>query len=157
MKRLKLFIFFSLIKIIALNSEQIYVAPILFVDENEERYEADENFQDDLTYELNEKKEFLGIEIIKTRRHIKNIRSSYDALKLCKEEKISYLICGLIKSTLGILTSTTAGLGEAEIDSALSSAERVQHAARHLIDSGILPKWNNSTKEIALSLYKTIL
>jgi len=53
---LKLFIFFSLIKIITLNAEQIYVAPILFVDENEERYEADENFQDDLTYELNEKK-----------------------------------------------------------------------------------------------------
>lgn len=99
MRRLKLFIFFSLIKIITLNAEQIYVAPILFVDENEERYEADENFQDDLTYELNEKKEFLGIEVIKTRSHIKNIRSSYDALKLCKEEKISYLIYGWLKKT----------------------------------------------------------
>ena len=99
MRRLKLFIFFSLIKIITLNAEQIYVAPILFVDENEERYEADENFQDDLTYELNEKKEFLGIEVIKTRSHIKNIRSSYDALKLCKEEKISYLIYGWVKKT----------------------------------------------------------
>ena len=73
MRKLKLFIFFSLIKIIALNGEQIYVAPILFIDENEERYEADENFQNDLTHELNEKKEFLSIDIIKTRSRI-NIR-----------------------------------------------------------------------------------
>ena len=57
MRKLKLFIFFSLIKIIALNGEQIYVAPILFIDENEERYEADENFLNDLTHELKEKKE----------------------------------------------------------------------------------------------------
>ena len=80
--------------------------------------------------------------------------AAYDSLIVYTGVK---LVGGLIKSTLGILTSTTAGLGEAEIDSALSSAERVQHAARHLIDSGILPKWNNSTKEIAMSLYKTIL
>ena len=98
MRKLKLFIFFSLIKIIALNGEQIYVAPILFIDENEERYEADENFQNDLTHELNEKKEFLSIDIIKTRSRI-NIRSSYDALKLCKEKKIPYLIYGWVKKT----------------------------------------------------------
>ncbi len=80
--------------------------------------------------------------------------AAYDSLIVYAGVK---LVGGLIKSTLGILTSTTAGLGETEIDRALSSAERVQHDARHLIDSGILPKWNNSTKEIAQSLYKTIL
>lgn len=99
MIRCKVLAILFMIIFIRLEGEQVYIAPLLSVDEGEESYEADTKLQDDICESLEEQKEFLGVEIIKTGKKIKQVRSSYDALKLCREEKIKYLIYGWIKKS----------------------------------------------------------
>ena len=99
MIRCKVLAILFMIIFIRLEGEQVYIAPLLSVDEGEESYEADTKLQDDIHESLEEEKEFLGVEIIKTGKKIKQVRSSYDALKLCREEKIKYLIYGWIKKS----------------------------------------------------------
>ena len=99
MNRVKSLLLAIIIIFIRLEAEQVYIAPLLSVDEGEESYETDTKLQDDICESIEEQKEFLGVEIIKTRKKIKQVRSSYDALKLCREEKIKYLIYGWIKKT----------------------------------------------------------
>lgn len=99
MIRCKVLAILFMIIFIRLEGEQVYIAPLLSVDEGEESYEADTKLQDDICESIEEQKEFLGVEIIKTGKKIKQVRSSYDALKLCREEKIKYLIYGWIKKS----------------------------------------------------------
>ncbi|WP_253730155.1 hypothetical protein [Treponema sp. OMZ 790] len=99
MNKCKSLILAIIIIFIRLEAEQVYIAPLLSVEEGEESYETDDKFRDDIHESIEEQKEFLGVEIIKTSKKVKQIRSSYDALKLCKEEKITYLIYGWIKKT----------------------------------------------------------
>lgn len=83
---------------ISLSSETIYVAPILFINSGNENYISDIEFQENFVTELNNKKGLLQIEIKKTNNKA-DLRSSYDALNLCKSEKIAYLIYGWVKKT----------------------------------------------------------
>ncbi|WP_253730169.1 hypothetical protein [Treponema sp. OMZ 790] len=87
MNKCKSLILAIIIIFIRLEAEQVYIAPLLSVEEGEESYETDDKFRDDIHESIEEQKEFLGVEIIKTSKKVKQIRSSYDALKLCKEEK----------------------------------------------------------------------
>lgn len=83
-----------------LTAEEIYVAPLLFVNNGSEDYISDRNFQEAFVKKLNEKKNLLQIEIeIEKTNDKTEIRSSYDALSLCKREKIAYLLYGWIKKT----------------------------------------------------------
>lgn len=82
---------------VAAHGERVYIAPILSVDAGEERYEIDERYQDDIYKNLEEQKGALDMTAVKTPAQIKTVRSSYDALKVCKEEKIEYLLYGWIK------------------------------------------------------------
>lgn len=77
--------------------ETVYIAPLLSVEEGTESYEIDERYRDDIYNSMNDRKELLDIKIVKTGKKIKTVRSSYDALKICKEEKIGYLLYGWIK------------------------------------------------------------
>lgn len=99
MNKCKSLILAIIIIFIRLEAEQVYIAPLLSVDEVGESYEIDIKFRDDIHESIEKQKEFLGVEIIKTSKKVKQIRSSYDALKLCREEKITYLIYGWIKKT----------------------------------------------------------
>ena len=54
-------------------------------------------------------------------------------------------------------TSIATGLSATKITQALSDTGRVQHASRHLINSGILPNWSKNTAELAKNLYTNIL
>lgn len=99
MNKVKSLLLAIMIIFIRLEGEQVYIAPLLSVDEGEESYETDTKLQDDICESIEEQKEFLGVEIIKTGKKIKQVRSSYDALKLCREEKIKYLIYGWIKKS----------------------------------------------------------
>ena len=82
---------------VAAHGERVYIAPILSVDAGEERYEIDERYQDDIYKGLEEQKGALEMMVVKTPAQIKTVRSSYDALKVCKEEKIEYLLYGWVK------------------------------------------------------------
>jgi len=77
--------------------EQVYIAPILTVDEGGESYGIDERYRDDIYTSIEEQKGALAMTAVKTPAQIKTVRSSYDALKVCKEEKIEYLLYGWIK------------------------------------------------------------
>ena len=66
MIRCKVLAILFMIIFIRLEGEQVYIAPLLSVDEGEESYEADTKLQDDICESLEEQKEFLGVEIIKT-------------------------------------------------------------------------------------------
>lgn len=50
-----------------------------------------------------------------------------------------------------------AGLTAPAIEKALQSTSRIQHAASHLTDAGLLPNWSKSTMEMAKTLYASIL
>ena len=82
---------------VAAHGEYVYIAPILSVEEGEEGYELDERYQEALYQSLEEQKGALDMMAVKTPAQIKTVRSSYDALKVCKEEKIEYLLYGWIK------------------------------------------------------------
>ena len=82
---------------VAAHGEHVYIAPILSVEEGEEGYELDERYQEALYQSLEEQKGALAMTAVKTPAQIKTVRSSYDALKVCKEEKIEYLLYGWIK------------------------------------------------------------
>lgn len=82
---------------VAAHGEYVYIAPILSVEEGEEGYELDERYQEALYQSLEEQKGALAMTAVKTPAQIKTVRSSYDALKVCKEEKIEYLLYGWIK------------------------------------------------------------
>lgn len=84
---------------VAAHGERVYIAPILSVDAGEERYEIDERYQDDIYQSLEEQKGALEMMVVKTPAQIKTVRSSYDALKVCKEEKIEYLLYGWVKKS----------------------------------------------------------
>jgi len=60
-------------------------------------YVLDERYQEALYQSLEEQKGALDMMAVKTPAQIKTVRSSYDALKVCKEEKIEYLLYGWIK------------------------------------------------------------
>lgn len=79
--------------------QQLYIAPIVSVDEGEESYGIDERFREDIYASIEEQKGALEITVVKTAAQIKTVRSSYDALKVCKEEKIEYLLYGWIKKS----------------------------------------------------------
>lgn len=81
----------------AMYGEQLYIAPILSVDEGGEGYGIDERFQEDLYKSIEAQKGELAMTAVTTPAKIKTVRSSYDALKVCKEEKIAYLLYGWIK------------------------------------------------------------
>lgn len=82
---------------IQISGEEIYIAPLVSVDEGEESYLIDEEFREAIYESIEEQKGFLGVTILKTRGKIKTVRSSYDALKVCREEKIKYLIYGWVR------------------------------------------------------------
>ena len=82
---------------VAAHGERVYIAPILSVDAGEEGYEIDERYRDDIYTSIEEQKGALEMMVVKTPAQIKTVRSSYDALKVCKEEKIEYLLYGWIK------------------------------------------------------------
>ena len=84
---------------VAAHGEYVYIAPILSVEEGEEGYELDERYQDDIYQSLEEQKGALDMMAVKTPAQIKTVRSSYDALKVCKEEKIAYLLYGWIRKS----------------------------------------------------------
>lgn len=84
---------------VAAHGEHVYIAPILSVEEGEEGYELDERYQDDIYKSLEEQKGALDMMAVKTPAQIKTVRSSYDALKVCKEEKIAYLLYGWIRKS----------------------------------------------------------
>ena len=77
--------------------QRVYIAPIVSVDEGEESYGIDERFREDIYASIEEQKGALEITVVKTAEQIKTVRSSYDALKVCKEGKIEYLVYGWIK------------------------------------------------------------
>jgi hypothetical protein len=79
--------------------EQVYIAPILTVDEGGESYGIDERYRDDIYTSIEEQKGALAMTAVKTPAQIKTVRSSYDALKVCKEEKIAYLLYGWIRKS----------------------------------------------------------
>jgi RHS repeat-associated protein len=54
-------------------------------------------------------------------------------------------------------TAAVTGLSTTAINKALESVGRVQHAARHLTDAGILPQWSRNTLDLARQLYTNIL
>ena len=100
MKRGKLLLLTSMIIVWAtagVYGEQVYIAPILTVDEGGESYGIDERYRDDIYTSIEEQKGALAMTAVKTPAQIKTVRSSYDALKVCKEEKIEYLLYGWIK------------------------------------------------------------
>ena len=84
---------------VAAHGEYVYIAPILSVEEGEEGYELDERYQEALYQSLEEQKGALDMMAVKTPAQIKTVRSSYDALKVCKEEKIAYLLYGWIRKS----------------------------------------------------------
>ena len=84
---------------VAAHGECVYIAPILSVDADEEGYEIDERYQEALYQSLEEQKGTLEMMVVKTPAQIKTVRSSYDALKVCKEEKIAYLLYGWIRKS----------------------------------------------------------
>ena len=84
---------------VAAHGEYVYIAPILSVEEGEEGYELDERYQEALYQSLEEQKGALAMTAVKTPAQIKTVRSSYDALKVCKEEKIAYLLYGWIRKS----------------------------------------------------------
>lgn len=84
---------------VAAHGEYVYIAPILSVEEGDEGYELDERYQEALYQSLEEQKGALAMTAVKTPAQIKTVRSSYDALKVCKEEKIAYLLYGWIRKS----------------------------------------------------------
>ena len=102
MKRGKLLLLTSMIIVWAtagVYGEQVYIAPILTVDEGGESYGIDERYRDDIYTSIEEQKGALAMTAVKTPAQIKTVRSSYDALKVCKEEKIAYLLYGWIRKS----------------------------------------------------------
>ena len=102
MKRGKLLLLTSMIIVWAtagVYGEQVYIAPILTVDEGGESYGIDERYRDDIYTSIEEQKGALAMTVVKTPAQIKTVRSSYDALKVCKEEKIAYLLYGWIRKS----------------------------------------------------------
>ena len=79
--------------------QQVYIAPILSVDEGAEQYGIEENIREDMLRSMEEQKGSLAMTVVKTAERVKTVRSSYDALKVCKEEKIEYLVYGWIKKS----------------------------------------------------------
>ena len=63
----------------------------------------------------------------------------------------------------GAVTTATAGgtiatgLSATKIATSLSDTSRLQHASRHLIQSGLLPNWSKNTATLAKDLYTNIL
>ncbi|QOW61617.1 hypothetical protein [Treponema pedis] len=101
MKKIILEIVLILCIIAEIKGEQVYIGPLVYIMEGEEeRYEEDEKVREEIYERLEEEKDYLGIQIIKTGKEITRVRSSYEALKVCKEEGIKYLIYGWIKKGL---------------------------------------------------------
>ena len=78
-----------------------------------------------------------------------------NALAATGETMVGLGVAGSATATSG--SAVTVRLSAPQIQNALQSTERIQHAARHLIDARVLPNWSKQTETVAKDLFTQVL